>query len=337
MKILIVTNMLPSPQNPKAGTFIEQQIRSLEALGLDIHVVLVDRANKGMQFYARTGRLVSEGIEISRPDLVHVMYGGLLADLALEKRSRRAQVVSFCGVDLLGADYGALKYRIRTWLGRRASFRAAAKADAIIVKSQNLKDGLPQNIDRSIVSIIPNGISLERFRPLDQTACRDRLGWAPGRFHVLFSTNDRNDRKKRLPLAEEAVEVLNRRGLQGEIHGLSKVPHDEVGLWLSAADAVLMTSRSDEGSPNIIKEALACNRPVVSVDVGDVAERIDGIEGCYLAEPDPESLAQALTRVYEGPRVVEAREKMRELSLERIAGRIAEVYDRALERRNRGV
>ena len=332
MKVLIVTNMLPSPENPKAGTFIEQQITSLEDIGVDLEVVLVDRANRGMGSYRATRELVGQARLACRPDLTHVMYGGVLSALALDSDAREAQVVSFCGVDLLGANYGSLAYRLRTWIGRQASLRAARKADGIIVKSKNLREGLPAGVDPSIVSIIPNGISLDRFQPMDRTECRRKLGWSPGVFHILFSTNDRTDKKKRLPLAEAAVELCRGRGVDAEIHGLHRVPHDEVAIWLNAADVVLMTSRFDEGSPNIIKEGLACNRPVVSVDVGDVAERIDGIDGCYLADASPAALADKLMLVQRGRRAVDAREKIAELSLERVARRVVDVYEQTLER-----
>ena len=326
-----MTNMMPSPGNPKAGTFIEQQIQGLRAIGEDVNIVLVDRASQGPLQYLRTKRLVKEGVRSVRPEVVHIMYGGTLAMLAATVCRGVPTVVSFCGVDLLGAPYGSLAYRVRTWLGTLASKRAATLADAIVVKSRNLEQGLPPDIDRERVRIVPNGVSLERFRPLDRDRCRKELGWNPSVFHVLFSTADRRDAKKRLPLAEAAVDILNQRGVVAEIHGLSRVPHEMVPTWLNAADVVLLTSRADEGSPNIIKEALACDRPVVSVDVGDVKERIEGISGCHLAEPEPLDLAAKLQVVAGGPRRVEARARIEELSLERVAARLQEVYAMAAD------
>jgi len=80
----------------------------------------------------------------------------------------------------------------------------------------------------------------------------------------------------------------------------------------------------------VIKEALACNVPVVSVDVGDVRERIRGIEGCYLAAPDPADLASRLLLVYSGPRRVAGRIKVQDLSLEHVALRLKEFYEEVL-------
>ena len=84
------------------------------------------------------------------------------------------------------------------------------------------------------------------------------------------------------------------------------------------------------GPPNVVKEALACNRPVVSVDVGDVSERIEGIDGCYLASPNPEDLAEKLQLALECTRPVEGRIKIKEVSLDRVTQRLYEVYSTLL-------
>ena len=125
------------------------------------------------------------------------------------------------------------------------------------------------------------------------------------------------DPVKRPELARAATEYLERKHGSVQFHILSGVSNQEVPIWLNASDVVLLTSRH-EGSPNIIKEALACNLPVVSIDVGDVRERIQGVEGCYLALPDPSDLAAKLHLVHGGRRRVEGRVQMQELSLEQI-------------------
>jgi glycosyltransferase involved in cell wall biosynthesis len=121
------------------------------------------------------------------------------------------------------------------------------------------------------------------------------------------------------------VEAMNRMGHPAKIHQLQGVPHSEVPVWMNGSDTLLLTSLH-EGSPNVVKEALACNLPVVSVDVGDVRERILGIEGCYLALPDPADLAAKLTLVHAGSRRIAGRAKIQELSLERIALKLKSLY-----------
>jgi teichuronic acid biosynthesis glycosyltransferase TuaC len=155
-----------------------------------------------------------------------------------------------------------------------------------------------------------------------------------GRFHILFPSNCENP-IKRFDLALASVEAIRRSGIDAEVHQLQGVPHAEVPIWINASDVLLLTS-AHEGSPNIVKEALACNVPVVSVDVGDIRERIQGIGGCYLALPEPLDLATKLKAVQERPCRVNGRTTMQDLSVEAIAVRLSEFYREILEGAKRG-
>jgi teichuronic acid biosynthesis glycosyltransferase TuaC len=328
MRILAVTNIYPTLQAPALGTFVEQQVKGLRRIGLDVEVMLVDRAQRGMGAYLGLSRQVRARVAQFQPHVVHVMYGGVMADTITRAIHDRPIVVSFCGSDLLGELLSGILRRLISGYGVMASHRAARRACGIVVKSKNLHDALPKDVDRGKVRIIPNGVDLERFRPLNRDECRRRLGWSGKRFHVLFPTNT-GDPRKRPDLARAAVEAVNNSGVKAEMHQLRGVPHEEVPIWLNASDVVLLTSLH-EGSPNIIKEALACNIPVVSVDVGDVRERIQGIEGCYLAVPDPGDLAAKLQMVHAGSRRVVSRITMQGLSLERVALQLKEFYGEVL-------
>ena len=329
MRILAVTNMYPTPQHPTLGVFVEQQVKGLKRIGLDIDVLLVDRASRGVGAYCSLSRRIRASVADVQPDIVHVMYGGVTADITTHAACRRPVVISFCGSDLLGASLSGTVRTLITGCGVLASHRAARKASGIVVKSQNLRDALPADIDASRIRLIPNGIDLDRFRPLDRHTCRHQLGWRADRFHILFSSNA-GDPCKRPALAQDAVRALNDLGVPGELHQLSGVRHDEVAIWLNASNALLLTSVT-EGSPNIVKEALACDVPVVSLDVGDVAKHIRGIPGCYLAVPEPTDLAAKLRRVHSGVSRIAGRDKMQELSLERVARRVADFYHDLLE------
>jgi glycosyltransferase involved in cell wall biosynthesis len=328
LRILAVTNIYPTPQAPYLGTFVEQQIKGLRQVGLDVDVMFLDRAQRGMGVYRGLGPQIRAKMSNFRPDVVHVMYGGVIADRVTRAIADRPTIVSFCGSDLLGELLSGILRKLIAGYGVTASYRAARRACGIVVKSKNLQDALPEDVDRSKVRIIPNGVDLERFKPLNRDNCRKRLGWNDNRFHVLFPTNS-GDPRKRLDLAKAAVEAANHSGVQAEIHQLRGVPHEEVPIWLNASDVVLLTSLH-EGSPNVVKEALACNIPVVSADVGDVRERIQGIEGCYLAVPEPGDLAAKLLMVHAGSRRVVSRIKMHELSLERVALQLKEFYSEVL-------
>lgn len=308
---------------------MEQQIKSLRQIGLDINVLVVDRALKGMGAYWDLNRRIRARVASFQPDLVHVMYGGIMAYMATYAVSQRPVVISFCGSDLLGEPLSGSLRQLIASAGVLASRRAARKVSGIVVKSKNLQDALPNDVSLLKVRIIPNGIDLHRFRPLDRNTCRHQLGWHANCFHVLFASNAGNP-CKRPDLAQAAVQALNRLGIHAELHQLSGVPHNEVAVWLNASNALLVTSLT-EGSPNIVKEALACDLPVVSVDVGDVSERIRGLEGCYLALSELSNLAAKLYMVHCGPGRVAGRVRMQELSLERVALRLRDFYDELLE------
>ncbi len=328
MRILAVTNMYPTPERPTNGIFVEQQIRGLRAKGVEMEVFFVDRLSQGMSCYYRMRRALAVAVERFEPDLLHVMYGGVMADQVTRQFSGWPLVVTFHGSDLFGENHSGW---VRKWIshyGVLCSRKAAWRARGIVVVSRFLEGLLPSGVDRSKVRIIPCGVDLERFEPQDREECRRRLGWAVDGFHVLFASNA-GDPVKRPALAREAVALLRRSGVRAELHYLREVPYADVPRWLNASDAVILTS-FQEGASTIVKEALACNVPVVSVDVGDVAERIEGIEGCYLAESDAVDLAEKLRRVHDGPRRVQGRERMQDLSIERIAERLGDFYEEVL-------
>jgi glycosyltransferase involved in cell wall biosynthesis len=324
MKILAVTNIYPSSDAPGWGTFVEQQVKGLRRVGLEVEVLFADRARNGPGIYRKLSTTLQERVTHTSPALIHVMYGGLIAEVVTRVVRDRPTVVSFCGSDLLGEPLSGRLRRLAAGLGVLASRAAARRADGVIVKSVNLRDALPFKVQRKVV-VVPNGVDLVRFRPMCRVECRARLGWEDGGFHVLFPANSGNA-VKRPWLAQAAVDVLRAAGTQAELHHLSGVPHEMVPLWLNASDALLLTSQH-EGSANVIKEALACDIPVVSVDVGDARERLRNVDGCHIAAPDATDLACKLMLVHDGARRVEGRAAVANLSLEAVARRLKEFYE----------
>jgi teichuronic acid biosynthesis glycosyltransferase TuaC len=327
MRVLAVTNLYVTPKVPWLGTYVEQQITGLRQIGLDVDVMFLDRAQKGVGVYFLLAPRLRTRIAKFKPDLIHVMYGGIMANIVTSSAAGIPTIVTFHGSDLLGEHLSGWMREAIAGVGVRCSKSAAQRASGIITVSQVLADALPKNVNRAKIRVIPCGIDLRRFTPLDQHDCRERLRWAPDRFHVLFSGS--SDPVKRPWLAQAAIKELHRIGIEAELHYLRGVANDEVPLWLNASHVVLLTSLH-EGSPTIVKEALACNVPVVSVDVGDVKERISGIDGCYLASPDPGDLSLKLKIVLTDWRRVPGRSKMNELSLLSVALRLKRFYEDVL-------
>ena len=316
--------MYPIPEDPASGVFIEQQIKGLRQAGLEVDIQLVDRDRKGMQAYFHMGRQLREQLVQSRPDVVHIMYGGVMADIATHTIQDIPTLVTFHGSDLLEDHSSGVLKRLAANYGVHASHRAARRASGIVVVSKQLRSQLPDDIAQDKIRVIPCGIDTERFKPLDRDACRRQIGWSKDRFHVLFPANSGSP-VKRPELARAVIAAAIQSGLPAELHYLAGMPNDDVPVWLNASDALLLTSLH-EGSPTVVKEALACNIPIVSVDVGDVRERIEGIAGCYLASADPSDLADKLRSVAASSGPVMDQTRAQELSLRSIAGRLQDFY-----------
>jgi glycosyltransferase involved in cell wall biosynthesis len=325
MRILAVTNMYPTAEAPAAGIFVEQQIEGLRRVGVIPEILFLDRRTEGRHVYRGLRSRLRRVLDASPADLVHVMYGGVMAERATRACGDRPVVVTYHGSDLQGSLGAGPLERLSAAYGVWCSRRAALRARGVVLVAAHLARRLPGELPPERVRVIPCGIDLERFRPQDADMCRRQLGWHPDRFHVLFATN--NDHPvKRPELARDAIRRLEANGCPADLHVLRGVPNGEVPVWLNAADVLLLTSYQ-EGSPTIVKEAMACERPIVSVRVGDVATQLDGIEGCHLAQDDPESLAAALLSVYRGPRTVSTRARAAAQSLELTARRLVDFYE----------
>jgi teichuronic acid biosynthesis glycosyltransferase TuaC len=325
MRILAVTNMYPSKVSPGSGVFVEEQIKSLRALGLDVRVLFVNRKQEGPAAYYRMRTPISQTLAEFQPGLIHVMYGGVMSLQVVRHHHARPILVTFHGSDLLGENLSGWIRRLISHYGVFCSRWAARAADGVIVVARHLLRALPGMEGDAKVRVLPCGIDLDRFRPLDTLACKRQLKWNEDAFHVLFASGN-GDPVKRPWLAEQAVQELSLRRRGTELHFMTHVPHSEVPTWLNASDALLLTS-DHEGSPTIVKEALACGLPIVSVPVGDVRERIGSILGCHLAEPNPSDLAQKLELVCCRQGRLHCRGLLDEISAASVAHRLKSFYE----------
>ncbi|KAB1189934.1 glycosyltransferase [Haloferax sp. MBLA0076] len=292
--------------------FFEQQVAALERHGVDCHVVTVPKPPSGarsLRDYVRFyGRVLRESLD-GPYDLVHANYG-LTAPAAIAQPTRPI-VLSLWGSDVWG-KYGS----VSDWCSR--------EFDAVIVMSEQMADALDT---KSVV--IPHGIDMDLFEPLPQTEARAELGWDDQHHHVLFPYAPSREVKD-YPRAVRIVETVQERlGNPVTLQTVSGEPHERIPVYMSAADAMLLTSRW-EGSPNAVKEALACNLPVVSTDVGDVRSYLSERTGSYVATSDDE-LVMALCDILERDGRPNSREAMVEFGLDQMAENIVSVYEHVLE------
>lgn len=316
--------MYPSTPFPTSGVFVEEQIKGMRAAGLDVSVLFVNRRQEGAMTYYRLGERLRQAAAEFGPDLLHVMYGGVMADQIVRRHHLVPTVVTFHGSDLLGENLSGLVRKTISRYGVHCSKRAARLAEGVVVVARHLLPSLDGGVSGDKVRVIPCGIDLERFRPLGTSACKRLLGWDPEAFHVLFASSS-GDPVKRPWLARAAVAQMNGAAKPAEMHLLTSVPNNQVPVWLNASDVLILTSLH-EGSPTIVKEALACGLPVVSVDVGDVAERIKDIDGCHLAPPQPDALAAKLNQVRNRGCRLDCRLQLDELSTISVGRKLKQFY-----------
>jgi teichuronic acid biosynthesis glycosyltransferase TuaC len=321
-RILFVTNMWPDENRAYYGSFIASQAASLVRAGLAVDVIYV-RGYLGVRAYLTALMRVPLAARRSEFDIVHVHYGhtavasiGVLA---------RPLVVSYCGEDLLGAPREAgltRKSQIEV-----AVFRQVARmATVTITKSQEMERKLPVSL-RSRNYVLPNGVDLARFAPQERDKARSELGW-PSAGKVMLFLGNPSDPRKNIALARSAADLVARRVPDARLHVAWGVSPEQVPTLMGAADCLLFASRS-EGSPNAVKEAMACALPIVSTPVGDVPERLAGVENCYVRDPSPDLLADALVQALESGRAPAARRAVESLGAEAVAARLLEIYDTA--------
>jgi glycosyltransferase involved in cell wall biosynthesis len=236
-------------------------------------------------------RRLRKAIRAFNPDVIHAQYGTLTALLSVMSSGLPA-VVTFRGSDL---NPDSVDGRGLSFARRAISELAALRANQIICVSSQLKNRLWWGRNRTVV--IPTGVDTVQFRPRSRAEARKQLGWKDDHERVVLFNVSGNPGIKRLDVAQAAIDVA--REIYGEIRFVvleGDVSPDSIPLYMAAADLLLLTSDS-EGSPTIVQEAIACELPVVSVDVGDVRERLQGVQPSFIVPRDPKEIGHIIAQV----------------------------------------
>ncbi len=296
--------------------FFDQQIDVLERKGVDCTVCVVPGAEqidgdmgsrRGVREYLEYVPKVRRELRRGEYDLIHANYG-LTAPYAVTQ-FKLPVILTLWGSDVVGFD--GLVTRACAW-----------RADAVTVRSEEMRELL----GRDDAYIVPSGVDLEKFRPIDRTKAREHVSWDPNGAYVLFPYSPEYERKN-YPLARRIVDHTQANtGNELHLETISDVPHQEMNYYINAADAILLTSRH-EGSPNTVKEALACNIPVLSTDVGDVKERLRTVSNSFICT-DIDQFSQNLEQILADNSRSDGREVVKSISWDRIGDQIIEIYDK---------
>jgi glycosyltransferase involved in cell wall biosynthesis len=320
-RVLVVTNMWPHPGDPDYGIFIKRQVDSLIAAGLRCDVLFI-HGYRSAHAYAQAIRRIYAANRRRPPYALVHGHGGETA-IPLRFYTRGPVLVSYCGSDLLGSPRAdgtiPLSHRLRRSLLRQHS----RLLSATLTKSPQMQAVLPPGLrDRNVV--VPNGVDTELFAPIDRDLARARLGWDQEERIVLFAADPEVERKRHW-LAKAACDKAAEEIGNLRLHVANGVPPSEMPVLMSAADCLLLTS-SIEGSPNVVKEALMCDLPVVSTEVGDSRELLAGVEPSWVCPDRPDALSRALVECLRAPRRSNGREASSGLGLEPVAERVLALY-----------
>ena len=305
--------------------FARTQIATLEQLG-------VVSQSFFLQTRTAPGLLLSEAARFRRvvasfqPDLIHAHYGTVTA-LFCALLTRLPLVVTYQGSDL---NHYWHANPLRPPTARVMSQLAALRASGIICVSQQLKERLWWY--RAHARVLPSGVDKNIFHPVSQRNARASCGWSDDEKVVVTSAGT-DPIHKRLSLAQASVRAAE--SLCGKIRFVAldgKKDQRTVATLFNAADCFLLTSMA-EGSPNVIKEAMACDLPVVSVDVGDVRERLREVHPTKIVDAHPRKLGAAVAELVSLRSRSNGSAAIRDLSAERVASDVLALYREVLEGR----
>jgi len=303
MKILIVC----SGNSGHISPFVKEQGESLKKLGISIDYFLIK--GKGILGYLKNLPKLNKQIKKEKYDLIHAHYG--LSGLLCVLQRKVPVIITFHGSDINNSYH------------RKFSKIAMRLSSYNIFVHKSIKDKVGA---KNKYSIIPCGVNLDTFHFSNMMEARKETYLDIGKKYVLFAGAFDNW-VKNSKLAIEPIKNISYTELL-ELKGYNR---NQVNLLMNACDVLLITSFS-EGSPQVIKEAMACNCPIVSTDVGDVKEVIGNTEGCYITSYDPKDVAEKIKMAFDFGKRTNGRKQIIKLGLDSdtISKGIKDIYNQVL-------
>jgi glycosyltransferase involved in cell wall biosynthesis len=316
MKVLYITNNYPTKQFPVFGIFVKEQIDSLAELGINNEIFFINGREKGKFEYIRSIFRLRSFLKDKKYDLIHCHHALSALCLIMSGRMRNFKTIMSYQSNPVN-EQGNYIYKFV-----KNSF------DAVIIKNHS------QVIDNKVVFCQPNGVNIDFFQPIDKEVCIKKLKLNKNKIYVLFVSSNHIRQEKRYDKFQATIEILKTKYNLHNIEELKliNIKRSLVPYYFNAASAHLLTS-DFEGSPNSVKEAMACNLPVVSTNVGSVKELLQNVNGSYVAKTnEPEELADLIYKVLNETRKNNGREQLikQELDIVSVAKKIKAIYKKVL-------
>ena len=315
MNVLHITNAFPCVKQSSYGIFIKEQFQSLKKKGISCDILFINSNEKGIKeyvlFFIKNFRITDKYNVVH----FHHPYSAFLFLLF-----RRNKTTKFITSFLSTLNNSGIKFISRY---------VFQHSDRIIVKdNEKLAEKYPKK-----VNYIPNGVNLELFRQIPKDECLTKLDLPNGNYVLFCSAGGTDRQQKRYDLFKETLKIANAK-YRADFKELllTKVEREFVPYYYNVSSVHLLTS-DYEGSPNSVKEALACNVPVVSTNVGNVKEILNSINGCYISETnDPNELAELVFKASHNNRIGGRKALINnKLDMESVANKILILYEETLK------
>ena len=291
-----VLSIQPGSAHANSMIFVKRQNEALSAHGIELLEFNLSVRGISWKFFRQLKNLVACVLKFN-PMIIHAQYGTFTSLLACLFSFRCKVIVTFHGSDLNLCAAVINTNLTRGVLAHLMSQLSCLLAHRIVCVSHALRNKIWVNKRKAVV--IPDGVDLSVFCPNSKFEARKKLGLPENEKILLFNVGF-NPRLKRKDIADAVSSIL-----QSEIPNFrlllmeGNIKPDSVPLYMQSADCLLVAS-DYEGGPLVVKEAMACNLPIVSADVGDVREMIAGVRQCYVVGRCPETIAKKISLVLEG-------------------------------------
>ena len=327
MKVLVVTNMYPGKEQLSYGIFVKEQVESLRKEGILVDVVFINGKKNRLNYFTSIISL-SRKSRSYHYDIIHAHHTYCvypLLPMRMLIKTKLLLVLTFHEGEvhkpreLVPMDADAIKKLVYLkWLKKMA----LKNVDLVITVEKKLIEKLGF---RGKVVVLPCGVDLDLFQPRDKAWCRAKLAFPVNKKIIFFPALPERKTSKGFDVLEEALKFISRKDISLVTGG--DIPHDDMPYYMCVADVVVQTSNF-EASPMVIKEAMACNIPIVSTNVGDVERIIGDTKGCYICERNVRDVAEKIEKALEFNAETEGRDRILALGLglHQVSRKIIQIY-----------
>jgi len=319
MKVLQITNNYPTTKFPILGIFVKEQINSLSNMGIDNTIFQINGREKGKIEYLKVIPKLRKLLSQNKYDVIHCHHVLSALTLILALKSRKNNVILSFQSDPSNENGIWLFNFVRKYV------------KAVIIKNNS------RLIDNKLIYHLPNGVNIDFFRPISKNAACEKLNLDKTKIYILFLSSNFLRPEKRYDIFKDVLKILEEKYKIENVEELKLINTERelVPYYFNLAAVHLLTS-DFEGSPNSVKEAMACNTSVVSTNVGNVSELLNNVNGSFVSKTNnPEELAKLVFDALNYKGGTNSRNKIIEMKLDidSVANKLIKIYETVLNKK----